>query len=137
VDERKDYFNETNITRARVDALLREAVRECDNADDVDIWLRLKMYEQNLNLSHWISDENAEAISARSPVVIRIEGLARSLKLDYRNGLPVATGLRVSDIKFLPEDVRLDDGREVRFQVMSAGKKILVNASEAKSRIFV
>lgn len=137
VEEHKVYFNDTNITRTRVDALLREAVRECDNADDVDIWLSQKMFEQNLNLEHWVSDENAEAITARSPDVVHIEGLARSIKLDYRNGLPVATGLRVADIKFLPEDVRLDDGREVRFQMTSADKKVLVTASEAKSRIFV
>lgn len=136
-DEHGSYFKDTNITQARIDALLREAVRECDNADDVDIRLGMKMNEQNLNLGHWITDDNAEAILSRSPDNLYVEGLSRNLKLHYRHGKPVATGLKVSDIKFLPDLVRLDDGRDVYFQMTSGGKKVLVSAPEAKSRIFV
>lgn len=137
VDEHMIYFKDTNITQARIDALLREVVRECDNVDEVEMRLGQKMHEQDLNVRHWITDENAEAIVSRSPDILHIEGLSRNLKLHYQLGKPVATSLKPSEVRLLPAELRLDDGREVYFQMTTGDKKILVTAAEAHGRIFV
>ena len=104
------------ITQKQYEALVANVVPEdITDVTLVDEYLRRWIESSNLTLDSFVSAEDRARIEAASPDVVVINGV--TLKLKYQKGQPYVASYRADDIKALPEEVRLEDGREIQFVV--------------------
>lgn len=123
------------LTHDAIKALVeRAAPANITDPTLVDHNLRTIIAAEGISLENYVSSERQVRIVADAPSELTTgDNDVVTLKLDYRNGLPIARHYRESDIFELNDEVFLPDGRQVYFSNPEGRRCTLL---ELKSKIF-
>lgn len=131
-NEMGNYFPNGLLT----DEWLQDKVEQAITRDVVSIYqldnkLRQFVVRQNITIENWISEENIREIIERSPETISL-GDERVYSIYYRNGTPIINGFNLRDSQYLPDEWRLEDGRQVLISYRLGEETKLYTASDIK-----
>lgn len=106
---------------ADIDQKIHSLSRESRSLGEIENGLRAWLYENNITLEKYAPIEVFEEIAIRSPRTITLRD-GRHAKISYEKGEPLIRNFILDDILFLPDDCKLPDGREIKFQYIGGDK---------------
>ncbi len=111
--ELADYFPEGILTQdwllEKIDSVIFDGTESIFTLDNS---LRDFVIKEDITIETWISAEKIDEIIERSPEFIKLEN-GQSYDLYFTHGQPVIQRFNLRDADYLPDILRLNDGREV------------------------
>ena len=112
-DEVEAYFPQGTLTDELIVDRIEAATN--DNVDNIyllDNGLRAFMIREGISIATWISPDNEKQIRDRSPETVTLAN-GQTYDLYYTHGQPIINGFNLRDAAALPEQLLLEDGREI------------------------
>lgn len=125
-------FEKPIIKDEQVRRILARAVAESRSTKEFNSALRSLMYEHEISVDSWITPENMQIIIDSSPDNIQIG--ETSYPVHYQAGQPYATRLDLNTVDQMPDEIYLDDGRMVKFQVKIGRQKKRLTLGEIRAQ---